>query len=118
MLLECHQIAYAETDFDTKFGVPRQSGRVEALTARIVFLPKYRNPDALRGIEGFSHLWLLWHFSENKTEEVFRPTVRPPRLGGNRMAGVFATRSGHGHGQHYDEFRCGGIFTGLRKCEH
>ena len=93
MMLECHEIAYAETDFDTKFGVPRQSGRVEALTARIVFLPKYRNPDALRGIEGFSHLWLLWHFSENKSEDTFRPTVRPPRLGGNRMEGVFATRS-------------------------
>lgn len=93
MLFECKQIAYAETDFDTKFGVPRQSGRVAALTARIVFLPQYRNPDALRGIEGFSHLWLLWHFSENKTEDTFRPTVRPPRLGGNRMEGVFATRS-------------------------
>lgn len=93
MVLECRQIAYAETDFDTKFGVPRQSGRVEELTARIVFCPKYRNPDALRGIEGFSHLWLLWHFSENKEERAFRPTVRPPRLGGNRMEGVFATRS-------------------------
>ena len=87
------EIAYAQTDFDTKFGVPRQSGRVDALEARIVFLPKYRNPDALRGIEGFSHLWLLWHFSENREDDEFRPTVRPPRLGGNRMEGVFATRS-------------------------
>lgn len=92
-MLECHQIAYAETDFDTKFGVPRQSGRVDSLTARIVFLPKYRNPDALRGIEGFSHLWLIWHFSEIKLENDFRPTVRPPRLGGNCARGVFATRS-------------------------
>ncbi len=86
-------IAYAETDFPTKFGIPRQSGRVAGLRARIVFLPKYRNADALRGIEGFSHLWLLWHFSEAKRSEVFRPTVRPPRLGGNRAEGVFATRS-------------------------
>ena len=86
-------IAHAKTDFDTKFGVPRQSGRVDALEARIVFLPAYRNPDALRGIEGYSHLWLLWHFSEVKETEEFRPTVRPPRLGGNRAEGVFATRS-------------------------
>ncbi|MBE6656123.1 MAG: tRNA (N6-threonylcarbamoyladenosine(37)-N6)-methyltransferase TrmO [Ruminococcaceae bacterium] len=93
MVLECKQIAYAQTDFDTKFGVPRQSGRVDALTARIVFLPKYRNPDALRGIEGFSHLWLIWHFSEVEARDEFRPTVRPPRLGGNRVEGVFATRS-------------------------
>lgn len=86
-------IAYAETDFDSKFGVPRQSGRVEALRARIVFLPKYRNPDALRGIEAFSHLWLIWQFSEVTVGEEFRPTVRPPRLGGNTREGVFATRS-------------------------
>ena len=92
-MLMCKVIAHAETDFDTKFGVPRQSGRVDTLTARIVFLPKYRNPDAIRGIEGFSHLWLLWHFSETKVGEDFRPTVRPPRLGGNRAEGVFATRS-------------------------
>lgn len=92
-MLTCKVIAYAETDFDTKFGVPRQSGRVDALTARIVFLPKYRNPDAIRGIEGFSHLWLLWHFSEIEVGDDFRPTVRPPRLGGNRAEGVFATRS-------------------------
>ncbi len=93
MSLECKVIAYAQTDFDTKFGIPRQSGRVDALTARIVFLPAYRNPDALRGIEGFSHLWLIWQFSEVKCEDAFRPTVRPPRLGGNRSEGVFATRS-------------------------
>ena len=93
MSLTLTPIAYAETDFDTKFGVPRQSGRVEELRARIVFLPKYRNPDALRGIEAFSHLWLIWHFSEVKQEEEFRPTVRPPRLGGNLREGVFATRS-------------------------
>ncbi len=93
MSLLLEPIAYAETDFDSKFGVPRQSGRVEGAVARIVFCPKYRNPDALRGIEGFSHLWLLWHFSEVKKETAFRPTVRPPRLGGNRAEGVFATRS-------------------------
>ena len=86
-------IAHAHTDFPTKFGIPRQSGRVKGLYARIVFLPKYRSPDALKGIEGFSHLWLLWHFSAFKRSEVFRPTVRPPRLGGNRTEGVFATRS-------------------------
>lgn len=86
-------IAHAKTDFPTKFGIPRQSGRVEGLRARIVFVPKYRSADALRGIEGFSHLWLLWHFSGAKRSEVFRPTVRPPRLGGNKSEGVFATRS-------------------------
>lgn len=86
-------IAYAETDFESKFGIPRQSGRVEGLLSRIVFYPKYRNADALRGIGGFSHLWLLWHFSETPHEEIFRPTVRPPRLGGNESMGVFATRS-------------------------
>ena len=93
MSLLLEPIAYAETDFESKFGIPRQSGRVEELTARIVFAPKYRNPDALRGIEGFSHLWLIWHFSEVEPTHVFRPTVRPPRLGGNRTEGVFATRS-------------------------
>lgn len=86
-------IAYARTDFPSKFGIPRQSGRVEGLTAKIVFLPEYRHPDALKGIEGFSHLWLLWHFSEARLTEGFRPTVRPPRLGGNKTEGVFATRS-------------------------
>ena len=86
-------IAYAQTDFDSKFGIPRQSGRAKGLLCRIVFCPSYRNPDALRGITGFSHLWLLWHFSEVEDEKTFRPTVRPPRLGGNRAVGVFATRS-------------------------
>ena len=85
-------IAVARTDFKEKFGIPRQSGRVP-LRARIVFLPKYRNPDALRGIEGYSHLWLLWHFSKVEKEDAFRPTVRPPRLGGNERVGVFASRS-------------------------
>ena len=85
-------IAKIRTDFKEKFGIPRQSGRVP-LRARIVFEPKYRNPDALRGIEGYSHLWLLWHFSEAKEAGAFRPTVRPPRLGGNVRMGVFATRS-------------------------
>ena len=84
-------IAYIETDFKEKFGIPRQSGRVEA-RGRIVFLPEYRNPDALRGIEGFSHLWLLFDFSLAHREG-FTPTVRPPRLGGNRHVGVFASRS-------------------------
>lgn len=86
-------IAHARTDFPSKFGIPRQSGRVDGLVARIVFLPEYRHPEALKGIEGYSHLWLLWHFSEAKTSETFRPTVRPPRLGGNKTEGVFATRS-------------------------
>ena len=86
-------IAYIETDFDSKFGIPRQSGRVKGLLSRIVFYPKYRSPDALRGLGGFSHLWLLWHFSATPHEQTFRPTVRPPRLGGNEALGVFATRS-------------------------
>jgi len=85
-------IARIRSDFKTKFGVPRQSGLVEALRARIVFEPEYRNADALRGIEGFSHLWLIWQFSETVRED-WSPTVRPPRLGGNERMGVFATRS-------------------------
>lgn len=85
-------IAYIETDFKDKFGIPRQSGLVEGLEGRIVFTPEYRNPEALRGIEEFSHLWLLWQFSEAKQEK-WSPTVRPPRLGGNKRIGVFATRS-------------------------
>ena len=85
-------IARIRSDFKTKFGVPRQSGLVEALRARIVFEPEYRNADALRGIEGFSHLWLIWQFSEAVRED-WSPTVRPPRLGGNERRGVFATRS-------------------------
>lgn len=85
-------IAHIETAFGSKFGVPRQAGLVPQLPARIVFTPAYRNPDALRGIEGFSHLWLLWDFSEVKKTD-WSPTVRPPRLGGNTRMGVFATRS-------------------------
>lgn len=87
-------IAYIRTDFPEKFGVPRQSGLAESLTGRIVFEPAYRNVEALRGLEGFSHLWLIWEFSANrKTAGEWQPTVRPPRLGGNRHMGVFATRS-------------------------
>lgn len=85
-------IAHIETDFDSKFGVPRQSGLIQSLESRIVFEPPYRVADALRGLEGFSHLWLLWDFSEAHREE-WSPTVRPPRLGGNVRMGVFATRS-------------------------
>ena len=85
-------IARIRTDFKSKFGIPRQSGIAEELVGRIVFEKPYRNPDALRGIEGYSHLWLIWQFSESVREE-WSPTVRPPRLGGNRHLGVFATRS-------------------------
>ena len=85
-------IAHIRSDFSTKFGIPRQSGLVEELEAAVVFEPEYRNPDALRGLEGFSHLWLIWEFSQAKRES-WSPTVRPPRLGGNRRLGVFATRS-------------------------
>ena len=85
-------IARIHTDFPEKFGIPRQSGLVEALRAEIVFEPEYRNPDALRGLEGFSHLWLIWEFSQAVRKD-WSPTVRPPRLGGNARMGVFATRS-------------------------
>lgn len=84
-------IAHIKTDFPTKFGIPRQSGLAD-LEARIVFEPEFRNPDALRGIEGYSHLWLIWQFSKSVRKE-WSPTVRPPRLGGNSRVGVFATRS-------------------------
>jgi len=87
-----HVIARIRTDFPTKFGIPRQSGLVDELKAEIVFEPEYRNPDALRGIEEFSHIWLIWEFSE-AVRETWSPTVRPPRLGGNKRVGVFATRS-------------------------
>ena len=87
-----HPIATMRSDFATKFGIPRQSGLVEALRSTIVFEPEYRNPDALRGIEGYSHLWLIWQFSEAVRSD-WSPTVRPPRLGGNTRMGVFATRS-------------------------
>ena len=86
-----HIIARIRSDFPTKFGIPRQSGLADA-PARIVFEPEYRNADALRGIEGFAHLWLIWQFSE-AVRDGWSPTVRPPKLGGNRRMGVFATRS-------------------------
>ncbi len=89
---EIRVIARIHSDFREKFGIPRQSGLVEALRATVVFEPEFRNPDALRGIEGFSHLWLIWQFSEAVRAD-WSPTVRPPRLGGNTRVGVFATRS-------------------------
>ncbi len=85
-------IARMHSDFPAKFGIPRQSGLVEALESRIVFEPAFRNPDALRGIEGYSHLWLIWQFSQAVRAD-WSTTVRPPRLGGNTRMGVFATRS-------------------------
>ena len=85
-------IACIRTEFPEKFGVPRQAGLVPSLRARVVFAPEYRNPDALRGLEGFSHIWLLWEFSKS-VGHPWSPTVRPPRLGGNARLGVFATRS-------------------------
>ena len=85
-------IAHIHTDFPSKFGIPRQSGLVPELRGTIIFSPEYRNPDALRGLEGYSHLWLLWQFSEALRED-WSPMVRPPRLGGNTRMGVFATRS-------------------------
>lgn len=90
-------IAYIKSDFTDKFGIPRQSGLVPELTARIVFEPEYRDPNALVGLDGYSHLWLIWQFSTVAAEyaagKSWRPTVRPPRLGGNARRGVFATRS-------------------------
>lgn len=85
-------IARIRTDFPTKFGIPRQSGLVKELQGRIVFEPEYRNPEAVRGLEDFSHVWLIWEFSESKRDG-WSPTVRPPKLGGNIRKGVFATRS-------------------------
>ena len=85
-------IAHIHTDFTSKFGIPRQSGLVDELEATIIFEPEYRVPEALRGIEEYSHIWLLWQFSECADKE-WSPTVRPPRLGGNKRMGVFATRS-------------------------
>ena len=85
-------IARMHSDFDQKFGIPRQSGLVEELESLIVFEPEFRNSDALRGLEGFSHLWVVWEFSKARREG-WSPTVRPPRLGGNQRLGVFATRS-------------------------
>lgn len=97
--MEIVPIAYIRTEFPEKFGIPRQSGLAENLRARIVFEPEFRNPDALRGVDGFSHIWLIWEFSANRrggkpvAEADWQPTVRPPRLGGNESMGVFATRS-------------------------
>ena len=85
-------IAHIENDFSTKFGIPRQSGLVNSLRSRIVFAPEYRNPDAFRGLEDFSHVWLIWEFSQ-AVRQKWSPTVRPPRVGGNTRMGVFATRS-------------------------
>ena len=85
-------IAHIRSDFPAKFGIPRQAGLVAELKAQVVFEPEFRNPEALRGIDGFSHLWLIWEFSQNRREG-WSPTVRPPRLGGNVRMGVFATRS-------------------------
>ena len=87
-------IARIRNAYDVKFGVPRQSGLVEDVVSEIVFEPEYRNPEALRGLEEFSHLWLIWSFDQvRRRENAWRPTVRPPRLGGNQRVGVFATRS-------------------------
>ena len=90
--MEMHPIAHIHTDFPEKFGIPRQSGLVDSLTAEIIMEPEYRVMDAFRGLEDFSHIWLLWHFSESDRNG-WSPTVRPPRLGGNVRRGVFATRS-------------------------
>ena len=90
--MEIIPIAHIRSDFSEKFGIPRQSGLVEELTANVVFTPEFRDPAALRGIGGFSHLWLIWEFSKARREG-WSPTVRPPRLGGNQRMGVFATRS-------------------------
>ena len=90
--INIHPIARMHSDFATKFGIPRQSGLVEELRSTIVFEPEFRNDDALRGISEFSHLWIIWQFSE-AVRQGWSPTVRPPRLGGNTRMGVFATRS-------------------------
>ena len=87
-----HVIARIRSDFHTKFGIPRQSGLVESLQAEVIFEPAYRSAEAVRGLEDFSHIWLLWQFSQ-AVRDSWSPTVRPPRLGGNRRLGVFASRS-------------------------
>ena len=91
--MEITPIAYIHTEFPEKFGIPRQSGLAGGLRGRIVFEKQFRDPEALRGLEGFSHLWLIWEFSANRGGRDWQPTVRPPRLGGNQHMGVFATRS-------------------------
>ena len=90
--MEIEPIAYFRSPFATKFGIPKQSGLADSLRGTIEFVPKYRNADALRGIDGFDFLWLIWEFSANR-HEARKPVVRPPRLGGNEKMGVFATRS-------------------------
>lgn len=90
--MEIKPIAYIQSDLREKFGIPRQSGLVESLRAEVIFTPPYRVPEAVRGLEDFSHIWLIWEFSQARRES-WSPTVRPPRLGGNRRVGVFATRS-------------------------
>lgn len=87
-----HIIARIKNDYTSKFAIPRQSGICKKLKSEIIFEPKYRNPDALKGLEEYSHLWIIWNFSEAERSE-WSPTVRPPRLGGNKRVGVFATRS-------------------------
>lgn len=87
-----HPIARMKSNFPSKFGIPRQSGLVDSLRSTIIFEREYRNPDALRGLEDFSHIWVVWQFSEAANKK-WTPTVRPPRLGGNKRLGVFATRS-------------------------
>ena len=91
--IELQIIAHAHNGFTDKFGIPRQPQSISQIETRIVFEPRYRVREALRGIDGFSHLWLIWGFSENAQMSQWSPTVRPPRLGGNRRMGVFATRS-------------------------
>jgi tRNA-Thr(GGU) m(6)t(6)A37 methyltransferase TsaA len=91
--MDIQPIAYIHTEFSEKFGIPRQSGLAEGLKGRIVFEKQFRDPEALRGLDGFSHLWLIWEFSANRGGRQWQPTVRPPRLGGNQHMGVFATRS-------------------------
>jgi len=93
--MEIKEIAFIQSPYKTKFGIPRQSGLASEVRSRIVFCKEFRNPDALRGLEEFSHLWLIWGFSANRatSHKGFQATVRPPRLGGNESMGVFATRS-------------------------
>jgi tRNA-Thr(GGU) m(6)t(6)A37 methyltransferase TsaA len=92
--VEIRPVAYIRTEFPEKFGIPRQSGLASGLRGKIVFQPSYRNPDALRGLDNFSHIWLIWEFNANRDRNgQWQPTVRPPRLGGNMHMGVFATRS-------------------------
>ncbi len=92
-LMNIRPIATIKNDFTSKFGIPRQSGIADGIESLIIFEPEFRNPDALRGIEDFTHLWLIWEFSENGRNGEWSPTVRPPKLGGNIRKGVFATRS-------------------------